>query len=156
MDEFENELGGLYSSDEHKENITSLYITYGKILKDRGYVWRLRSRVFGCRRGVQILDFIEGLLIVGKRLTPYGIFRMNRDICPLHVFQGAFFQGFKHSNKIFYGGVVSREEILLRSNGMPSLFLKNWEAGELKNLMIFPQLWQGSMVGNWSLLTACG
>jgi len=41
---FENDLGGLYSSEEHKEKITSLYTAQRKILKDREESWRLRSR----------------------------------------------------------------------------------------------------------------
>jgi len=48
---FENEQGGLYSLDEHKERVTSLYTMRGKILKDREEVWRLRSRAIWMKDG---------------------------------------------------------------------------------------------------------
>lgn len=48
---FENDLGGLYNSDEHKEMITSLYSAREKILKDRKESLRLRSRAIWMKEG---------------------------------------------------------------------------------------------------------
>lgn len=48
---FENDQGGLFTSIEDKEKITSLYSARGKILKDREEVWRLRSREIWMKDG---------------------------------------------------------------------------------------------------------
>eukprot|EP00253_Pinus_taeda_P013627 PITA_13627 len=42
--DFESNLGGLYSSNEHKDRISSQYADRGEILKDSEESWRLRSR----------------------------------------------------------------------------------------------------------------
>lgn len=42
--DYENDKGGVFSSTDEKDKLTSLYASRGKILKDREETWRLRSR----------------------------------------------------------------------------------------------------------------
>jgi len=41
---FENNLGGIYSSEEHKDRMVSHYAERDKILKEKEETWCLRSR----------------------------------------------------------------------------------------------------------------
>jgi len=43
--ELENCSTEVYKTNEHKDNLTELYATRGKILKDHKEAWRVRSRV---------------------------------------------------------------------------------------------------------------
>jgi len=46
-----NDQGGIYTSQEHKDKITSLLSKRSKILKDREETWRLRSIVIWLLEG---------------------------------------------------------------------------------------------------------
>lgn len=56
---FEKEHGGIYSSLEHKDEITSLLAKRSQILKDREESWCLRSRVIWLMEGHDNTKFYQ-------------------------------------------------------------------------------------------------
>lgn len=57
IDDFENNQGGVLATPKHKDKLTSLYASRGKILKDREESWRVRSREIQLLEGDDNMKF---------------------------------------------------------------------------------------------------
>lgn len=54
---FENDIGGIYTSDDHKIRMVSHYAEREKILKEKEETWRLRSRAIWMLEGDENTKF---------------------------------------------------------------------------------------------------